>query len=118
MTSLASDGASVIVGRKSGVDTHLHSEYAPYHVQIHSVAHRLTLAAANACKEVPYFDEFQLTLKQVDRFYNNSPVRYNSLRELQMVLEDNPSLPTITQRASQFPTVVQAPSCSLPTVRS
>ena len=85
-----------MVGWKSGVGTRLHSEYAPYLVQIHCVAHRLALAAANACKKVSYFDELQRTLKQVYRFYSSSPVRYNSLRELQQVLEDNPCLRTIT----------------------
>ena len=96
VTSLASDGASVMVGRKSGVGTRLHSKYAPSLVQIHCVAHHLALAAANACKEFPYFDELQRTLKQVYRFYSSSPVRYNSLRKLQQVLEDNPCLRTIT----------------------
>ena len=96
ITSLASDGASVMVGRKNGVGARLRSEYVPYLVQVHCIAHRLALAAANACKKVPFFDQFQCTIKQVYRFYTNSPVRYNSLRQLQQVLEDDPCLRTIT----------------------
>ena len=96
ITSLASDGASVMVGRKNGVGARLRSKYVPYLVQVHCIAHRLALAAANACKKVSSFDQFQCTLKQVYRFYTNSPVRYNSLRELQQVLEDDPCLRTIT----------------------
>ena len=90
VTSMASDGASVMVGRKSGVGARLRSEYVPYLVQVHCIAHRLALAAANACKKVQYFDQFQRTIKQVYRFYANSAVRYNSLRELQQVLENDP----------------------------
>ena len=88
--------ASVIVGRRSGVGTRLRSEYAPYLVQIHCVPHRLALAAANAFKEVTYFDELQRTLKEMYRFYSSSPVCYNSLRELQQLFSDNPCLRTIT----------------------
>ena len=45
-------------------------------------------AAGQACRDVPYFNEYQLTLKQVYRFYNNSAVRYNELRAMEEVLED------------------------------
>ena len=58
VTSLASDGASVMVGRKNGVGARLCSEYVPYLVQVHCIAHGLALAAANACKKVSYFDQF------------------------------------------------------------
>ena len=96
ITSLASDGASVMVGRKNGVGACLREKYTPHLIQVHCVAHCLALAAANACKAVPFFDEFQRTIKSVYYFYSSSAVRYNSLRELQQVLDDNPSLRTIT----------------------
>ena len=96
ITSLASDGASVMVGWKSGVGICLQSEHTPYLVQVHCIAHRLALAAANACKKVSGFDQYQCIVKQVYRFYSNSAVWYNSLRELQQVLDDDPCLRTIT----------------------
>ena len=45
---------------------------------------------------VAFFNEFQRTLKQVCYFYINAAVCYNSLRDLQHVLDDNPSLRTVT----------------------
>ena len=95
ITSLASDRASVTVAIRNGVGARLRTSYCPHLVQIHCVAHRLALVAANAFKSVPYFDEFQRTIKHVYFFYSSSAVRYNSLMELQCVLDDNPNLRTI-----------------------
>lgn len=75
ITSLASDGASVMVGRRNGVGVRLRNSHCPYLVQIHCVAHCLAPAAANAFKSVSYFDEFQRTIKQVYFFYSSSAVR-------------------------------------------
>ena len=96
VSSLASDGAAVMVGRRNGVGARISSTLNPHLVQVHCAAHRLALAAGNACKKVPYYEEFQRTLKQVYFFYANSAVRYESLRALQRVLNDSPSLRTIT----------------------
>lgn len=38
-TSLASDSASVMIGQKTGVGARLCSEYVPYLVQVHCIAH-------------------------------------------------------------------------------
>ena len=96
VSSLASDGASVMTGKHNGVGARLRENSSPYLIQIHCAAHRLALAAADACRFVSYFDEFQRLLKQVYFYYSTSAVRYEGLRELQRVLEDNPTLKTIS----------------------
>ena len=86
--SLASDGAAVMMGKNNGVGALLRREVNPRLVQVHCVAHRVALAAGQACRDVPYFNEYQATLKMIYRFYNNSAVRYNELRAMEVVLED------------------------------
>lgn len=83
--SLSSDGASVMMGKNNGVGAIWKRAHQPRLIHVHCVAHRLALAAASACRDIPGFDEYQRTLKQVYHFFANSPVRYNSLRELQDV---------------------------------
>ena len=87
--SLASDGAAVMTGKHNGVGAILRREHNPRLVQVHCVAHRIALAAGQACRDIPYFNEYQSTLKLIYRFYNNSAIRYNELRAMAAVLEDD-----------------------------
>lgn len=87
LSSLASDGAAVMIGRKSGVGVRL-KEHSKNLVQVHCVAHKLALAAGQSCKDITLFNEYQLTLKQIYRFFSNSAVRYNGLRAMMEILED------------------------------
>ena len=52
-----SDGASVMTGVRSGISTRLKADN-PYIVNIHCVAHRLALAAAQASDKVRYLKFF------------------------------------------------------------
>ena len=87
LTSLASDGAAVTIGRNSGVGVRL-KEHSKNLVQVHCVAHKLALAAGQSCKDITLFTEYQLTLKQIYRFFSNSAVRYNGLPAMKEILED------------------------------
>jgi hypothetical protein len=89
IANMASDGASVMTGRKGGVGVKFKTAYSPRLIHIHCAAHRLALAAGQACKDVPMLNEFQLTLKMVYRYFHNSAVRYNQLRAMESVLEDD-----------------------------
>ena len=60
----------------------------PYIVNIHCVAHRLALAAAQASDKVLYFNN---TLKNLFYFYENSSVWLSGLHAIQAVL-DNPEI--------------------------
>lgn len=55
---------------------------------MHCVAHKLALAAGQSCKDITLFNEYQLTLKQIYRSFSNSAVRYNGLRAMMEIFED------------------------------
>ena len=58
----ASNGASVMVGCHEGVMTKLKEAAAPGFVSTHCAAHRLSLAASNACKTVRKFSHLNVIL--------------------------------------------------------
>ena len=95
LTSLASDGASVMTGRLTGVGARLRKDI-PHMIQVHCVAHKLALAAGQACKNITLFNEYQLTLKNIYRYFNNSAVRYNELRALQDFLQADEDMRHVT----------------------
>ena len=63
--SLATDGASVMMGKRGGVGAPLRERHNPGLIQIHCITHRVALAAGQACRDVTYFNEYQLILKQL-----------------------------------------------------
>ena len=48
----------------------------------------LHLAAGQACKDIQLFGDYQHTLKLVYRYFSNSAVRYNELRAMMDIMED------------------------------
>ena len=56
-------------------------------IHVHCHAHRLALAVSQSAKEVKNLKDYEQTVNHVFNYYNNSPVRYNRLREMQDVLE-------------------------------
>ena len=82
-----SDGAAVMIGRRSGVSTRLRV-HNPFMINIHCVAHRLALAAAQAFESIPYLKKFKNTVHSLYLFYHNSSVRMSGLHALQEVLHD------------------------------
>ena len=83
---MARDGANVMMGKKVGAK--LREKQNHRLIQIHCVAHRLALCASPACKDCPSFLDFHSTVKMIYRYFHNSAVRYNGLRELESVLSD------------------------------
>ncbi|XP_033747072.1 zinc finger protein 862-like [Pecten maximus] len=86
---MASDGASVMTGKANGVGARVRADHSPRLLQVHCVAHRLALAARQACRDVPLFDDFQRSLKLIYRYFHNSAVRYNQLRAVEALLQDD-----------------------------
>lgn len=70
LVGLGSDGASVMMGRHSGVGVQLKS-VAPFLVHTHCVAHRLALCTSQAAKSVKLLDEYQTLLTNLFNFYSN-----------------------------------------------
>ena len=87
VSSLGSDGAAVMTGRKDGVATRLRRLNSNL-ISIHCVAHRLALAAGQASQSVPYLRRFKEILSSLFYFYHNSSVRQAGLTQIQTVLGD------------------------------
>ena len=87
MSGFGSDGASVMVGRRSGVATRL-KETNPSLINVHCICHRLALASKDAFSEIPYLKKYEEILTSLFKFYHNSSVRAAGLREIQRVCKD------------------------------
>ena len=88
---LGSDGAAVMVGRRSGVAAQL-KEHNPEIVSLHCGAHRLALASSQAAQHVPYLKTFDAHLIALYYHFKNSPVREAAFHEIQKIM-DEPVLP-------------------------
>ena len=67
-----SDGAAVMIGRRSSVSTRLRV-HNPFMINIHCVAHRLALAAAQASELIPYLKKFKNTIHSLYLFITTAP---------------------------------------------
>ena len=86
LSSFGSDGASVMVGTRSGVATHLH-ELNPSILNVHCIAHRLSLATAQAGNQIPYLKKVKDWLAALWKHFHYSSVRAASLVEVQRVMQ-------------------------------
>ena len=82
-----SDCTAVMIGKRSGVSTRLRA-HNPFMMNIHCVAHRLALVAAQASEAVPYLKKFKNTIHSLYLFYYNSSVRMTGPHAVQEVLGD------------------------------
>ena len=79
------DGASVMKGRKNGVVKQL-KDQCPSLVGVHCAAHRCALAASQATMDIPEMEWYSRMVTNVFRFFSNSALRENKLREIQQLL--------------------------------
>ncbi|KAJ8315469.1 hypothetical protein KUTeg_007619 [Tegillarca granosa] len=82
------DGASVMMGNKSGVSSKIKERLGRGIIIIHCVAHNLQLAVLDAVKGISYLSTFQSTAQQVYKFYYYKPKRRRELVEIASVLEE------------------------------
>lgn len=85
MVGIGTDGASVMTGKRGGVVVKLR-EYSPSLVGVHCAAHKISLATSQAAKTVPEMDYYSRTVTSVFKYFANSSLRSNRLREIQSVL--------------------------------
>lgn len=85
MSSFGSDGASVMIGCRTGVATQLlgHNEQM---MSVHCICHRLALASGQASTDVPYLKKMKDTLLALWKFFHYSPVRSFHLKQVQAVM--------------------------------
>lgn len=72
LISFTSDGASVMLGRKSGVATRLAHKY-PNVITWHCLNHRLELSVGDAISEVNGVNHFQIFMDKLYSLYSQSP---------------------------------------------
>ena len=86
LIGIGTDGASVMTGRKNGVIKRLQDQ-CPSLVGVHCAAHRCALAASQATKDIPEMEWYSRVVTNVFRFFSNSALRENKLRDIQELLE-------------------------------
>ncbi len=72
MVGIATDGAGVMVGCRTGVVTRLKREI-PHLISVHCMAHRLQLASEKAAHNVPYIVKYISVLNQLAKALKFSP---------------------------------------------
>ena len=87
IAGFGSDGASVMVGRSSGVATRLKSHNVEM-ISIHCGAHRLALASSQAADSITYLKWFDSHLIALFYYFKNSAVREAALHQIQEVMDE------------------------------
>ena len=82
------DGASVMLGSKTGVATQLNERVNQNIVIMHCVAHNLELGVGDAIKSIPYLQYFMNSVSQIFRFYYYSPNKRRELHGFADVFEE------------------------------
>ena len=80
------DGASTFSGRLTGVQARL-KKHAPHALFVHCHCHMLQLACVHAANATPGIQHIDVTLTTLWNFFNNSPKRTESLKEVLRILE-------------------------------
>ena len=83
---LATDGASVMTGVRSGVTTRMKGRN-PFIISTHCIAHRLALASGKAADTVQYFKKYQQYMNTIYKYFHYSPKHSNTLKRVQEILE-------------------------------
>ena len=83
---IATDGASVMTGSRSGITTRIKRKN-PFALSVHCIAHRLALASGQAADNIPYLKRYQHYINTIYKYYHYSPKHSNTLEHLQSVLD-------------------------------
>ena len=86
--SLATDGASVMLGKKTGVGVQVKAKYSPFAIQTHCFAHRLNLALVDSIKKIETLKTFRDKFGALYTFMSGSPNRTSTLRSIQQLLDE------------------------------
>ena len=87
MSDFGSDGALVMTGEKGGVAALLRDD-SPSLLNIHCIAHRLTLCTSQAANSVQYLKEYQDIVKSPFCYFKQSAGHVQKMKEIQTLLED------------------------------
>lgn len=85
-TGLTSDGASVMVGKRSGVAARL-KQVNPTLINVHCICHRLALACTDSNESLSNIKDVETWLRQLWQFFENSPKRMAAYLKIQTQLK-------------------------------
>ncbi|XP_062585165.1 zinc finger protein 862-like [Saccostrea cucullata] len=91
MTSFASDGPAVMVGKRNGVVAKLQHDN-PEVLHLHCMNHRLQLAVSKAFKSIPMISNTDELLTALFKYYHYSTVRSESLQAIQNLMRETGEL--------------------------
>ena len=77
---MSTDGPSVMIGIRNGVVTKIKAD-VPHLISVHWVAHRLELGIKDSIKDVAYLAKVEDFLLSIYKFYSNSPLNWQNLKE-------------------------------------
>ena len=83
--SFASDGASVMMGKNTGVATRI-AQINPFLYITHCIAHRLSLACGDAQEQVEFCKSVESVMKKVYLFFSKSSKCCDLLKHYQKFL--------------------------------
>ena len=86
LKGFATEGASVMTGKKNGVATKL-SELNPVLISVHCICHKLTLACTDTNKEIDYIKRVEDILRQLWAYFENSPKHLAVLLKMQIYIK-------------------------------
>jgi len=86
LIAVSTDGASAMIGHENGFVSHLKKD-TPNLITVHCVAHRESLAAADASKKIPELLYVEKIANKVYSWIQNSPKRSNELNDLLNVMQ-------------------------------
>ena len=75
IVSLASDGASVMMGKTGGLAAKLRDKHCPTLLNIHCVCHRLALACTHSVADIAQVGRVETNLRQLWKYFDNSPCK-------------------------------------------
>nr|XP_042906443.1 zinc finger protein 862-like [Parasteatoda tepidariorum] len=87
IVALGSDGANVMVGKKSGLATRL-TELNHCLISVHCSAHRLALVLQNAVNDIQSIKSYNDSLKAIFMYFNASAVRSAKLMIVQKLVQE------------------------------
>lgn len=87
LTHFGSDGASTMLGQRTGVAARL-KKYNSYLTENHCIVHRLHLASQDAAEQVAYFKTYDTLVKEIYLYFSSSYKRLLTLKMVQHNLEE------------------------------
>ncbi|XP_070571402.1 zinc finger protein 862-like [Ptychodera flava] len=88
LIALSTDSASVMIGTRSGVAKQLR-DVQPFLINIHCIAHRLSLCSSQAADKTKYLVKYQEIVNSIFYYFHNSPKHLRTLSKIQSVLEES-----------------------------